>query len=128
MALGYSDAGVALKTEESDTRKKWFRFVAVRADAGLAAPMYPRFRNGSVLLIDRHYCSLAGYRKDEPNLIYALQGRGTYSSVGRNAELQLCLRPERNDYPLDFISVDRKNPLESCIVGRVAHVATETLC
>jgi hypothetical protein len=39
---------------------------------------------------------------------------------------QLCLRPERNDYPLDFICIDRKNPLTSCIVGRVAHVATET--
>jgi hypothetical protein len=39
---------------------------------------------------------------------------------------QLCLRPERNDYPLDFVSIDRKNPLESRIVGRVAHIATET--
>ena len=81
--------------------------------------------NGSVLLIDRHYCSLDGHRKDEPNL-YLI--RKEEVRMVRWVEMQgnqLCLRPERNDYPLDFIHIDKKNPIESCIVGRVAHIATE---
>jgi hypothetical protein len=115
-----------LKAEPPDTRKLWVRFFAVKAGKALSAPMNPRLESGSVLLIDRHYCSLAGHRKDEPDL-YLIRKEDTL--MVRWVEMQstqLCLRPERNDYPLDFISIDRKNPIESCIVGRVAHIATET--
>jgi transcriptional regulator with XRE-family HTH domain len=115
-----------LKALSPDTRTLWVRFVAISADAELAAPMLPVFSKGSVLLVDRHYCSLDAYRKHEPNLYLIRNGE---KCMVRRAEMlgsQLCLRPERNDYPLDFVSIDRKNPLESCIVGRVAHVATET--
>ncbi len=108
-----------------DSRATWVRFVAVRADSALAAPMYPRFENGSVLLVDRHYCSLDEYRKDQLNL-YLIRRDKTF--LVRWVEMhgtQLCLRPESSAYPLDFICTDRKNPLTSCIVGRVAHISTE---
>jgi hypothetical protein len=52
-----------LKALSPDTRTLWVRFVAISADAELAAPMLPVFSKGSVLLVDRHYCSLDAYRK-----------------------------------------------------------------
>jgi hypothetical protein len=114
-----------LKAEPPDTRKLWVRFISVKADRALSAPMSPRLESGSVLLIDRHYCSLEDHRKNEPNL-YLIRKDGVF--MVRWVEMQgtqLCLRPERNDFPLDFISIDRKNPIEFSIVGRVAHIATE---
>jgi transcriptional regulator with XRE-family HTH domain len=115
-----------LKAEPPDTRKLWVRFISVKADKALSAPVSPRLESGSVLLIDRHYCSLEDHRKNEPNLYLIRKDEVCMVRWVEMQRTQLCLRPERNDYPLDFISIDRKNPLESCIVGRVAHVATET--
>jgi plasmid maintenance system antidote protein VapI len=115
-----------LKAAPPEMRKLWVRFIAIKADRALSAPMSPRVESGSVLLIDRHFCSLDKYRNDEPNL-YLINKDGV--CVVRWVEMrgtQLCLRPDRNDYPLDAISINRRNPLESCIVGRVAHIATET--
>jgi transcriptional regulator with XRE-family HTH domain len=115
-----------LKAVPADQRRSWARFVAIRANNALAAQMHPRFSNGSVLLVDRHCCMLTEYRKDGPNL-YMTRKEKVY--MVRWAEMhgtQLCLRPECSKYPLDFICIDRKTTLASCIVGRVAHITTET--
>jgi transcriptional regulator with XRE-family HTH domain len=114
-----------LKADSTDTRKPWIRFVAIRADAALAAPMYPRLSNGSVLLVDRHYCLLSGHQRAEPNL-YMIRKEQTL--MVRWIEMQgsnLSLRPDCGEHPLDFICIDRKHPLTSCIVGRVVYIATE---
>ncbi len=115
-----------LKAETPDTRRLWARFVAVKADRSLSTPMNPRVENGSVLLVDRHYCSLAAYRKDAPNL-YLIRNDGVlmFRRVQAHGTL-LCLRPENSGFPLGFITINPKKPLTSCIVGRVAHIATET--
>jgi transcriptional regulator with XRE-family HTH domain len=125
--IGFTEALLRrLKAEPPDTRKLWVRFISVKADKGLSAPMSPRLENGSVLLIDRHYCSLEDHRKNEPNLYLIRKDEVCMVRWVEMQGTQLCLRPERNDYPLDFISIDRKNPIESSIVGRVAHIGTET--
>jgi transcriptional regulator with XRE-family HTH domain len=115
-----------LKAEPPDTRKLWVRFIAAIADKALSTPMNPRVESGSVLLIDRHYCSLDEHRKNWPNLYLIRKDQTLMVRWVEMLGTQLCLRPERNDCPLDFISIGRKNPIESCIVGRVAHIATET--
>jgi plasmid maintenance system antidote protein VapI len=115
-----------LKAEPPDTRKLWVRFIAVVADRALSTPMNPRVENGSVLLIDRHYCSLDEHRKNWPNLYLIRKDQTLMVRWVEMLGSQLCLRPEDSGFPLDFISIDSKHPLESCIVGRVAHVATET--
>ncbi len=114
-----------LKADAPEKRSAWVRFLVVRADATMAAPMSPRVSNGSVLLVDRHSCSLAGHEKTGQNL-YLI--RKEQMLILRWAEMQddiLCLRPDSSDYPLDFVRIDRKNPLTSCLVGRVVHIATE---
>jgi plasmid maintenance system antidote protein VapI len=114
-----------LHVEESEARAPWVRFVAVRADTAFAAPMYPRFENGSVLLIDRHYCSLVEHRKDQPNLYLIRKEDALMVRWVEMQGTQLCLRPETSKYPLDFVCINKNHPLTSCIVGRVAHIATE---
>jgi len=114
-----------LKADFPETRSSWIRFISIRADATLSEPMHPRVSNGSVLLIDRHHYSLAGHQKHEPNL-YLI--RKEQALMIRWPEMQgdnLCLRPDSSEYPLDFICIDRKHPLTSCIVGRVVHISTE---
>jgi transcriptional regulator with XRE-family HTH domain len=117
-------AKVLLRRSKADTPEKrtaWVRFVAIRADAALAAPMYPRLANNSVLLVDRHCCSLP----DQLSL-FLIRKEQTYKV--RWAEMQgsnLSLRPDSSEYPLDFIPIDRKHPLTSCIVGRVVQITTE---
>jgi len=100
-----------LEPDQADGRAEWVRFIAVRADAKLAAPMYPRIANGSVLLVDRHYCSLNNYRKDEPNIYLIRKGETMMVRWIEVQGKQLCLRPESNSYSLDMVYLDRKNPL-----------------
>ncbi len=114
-----------LEAVPPDTRKLWVRFIAVKADKALSTPMSPRVESGSVLLIDRHYCSLDNHSNDKPNLYLIRKDEVCMVRWVEMQGTQLCLRPERNDYPLDFISINGKNQLESCIVGRLAHVATD---
>jgi transcriptional regulator with XRE-family HTH domain len=114
-----------LSVEPTPARTPWIRFIAIRADAALAAPMYPRFEKGSVLLVDRYCCSLSGHRENGPNMYLV---RKDEAVMVRGAEMMdnlLCLRPDRSEYPLEYIPVARNNPLTSCIVGRVLHIATE---
>jgi transcriptional regulator with XRE-family HTH domain len=120
--LGYAKSLVRpFSVEPTHARALWIRFIAIRADAALAAPMYPRFEKGSVLLVDRYCCSLSG----QPNLYLVRKGREVMVRWAEMMDNLLCLRPDRSEYPLDFIPVARKKPLTSCIVGRVVHIATE---
>ena len=114
-----------LEAEPPEKRTDWVRFIAIKADAVVAAPMHPRLSNGSVVLVDRFYCLPSGHQQAEPNL-YLI--RKEQALMVRWIEMQgsnLSLRPDRSEYPLDFICIDRKHPLTSCIVGRVAHIGTE---
>jgi hypothetical protein len=124
--LGFTKALLRrLKADTPEKRTAWVRFIAIRADAALSAPMSPRLLNDSVFLVDRHYCSLFGYQKDEPNL-YLI--RKEQKLMVRWIEMQgsnLSLRPDCGKHPLDFICIDRKTSLTSCIVGPVVHIGTE---
>lgn len=125
--IGYTKTLVQrIKAEPTNARSPWVRFIAVRADTALAAPMYPRFENGSVLLVDRHHCLFAGDRRDEPKLYLIRKEEALMIRWVELQGTQLCLRPQSSNYPLDFICIDKKNTLTSCLVGRVAYIATET--
>lgn len=123
--LGYTKTLVRrFSVEPTPARLPWVRFIAIMADAALAAPMYPRFEKGSVLLVDRHYCSLSGYREDGTNLYLVRKDEAVMVRWADRMDNLLCLRPDRIEYPLNFVSIDRRNPLTSFIVGRVVHIGT----
>jgi len=124
--LGYANTLLRpFSVEPTHARTPWIRFIAIRADAALAAPMYPRFEKDSVLLVDRYCCSPSGHWGNGPNLYLVRKGEAVMVRWAEMTDDLLCLRPDRGEYPLEFISVDRKNPLTSCIVGRVVHIVTE---
>jgi hypothetical protein len=56
----------------------WERFLAIRADAQQAAAMEPLVSTGAIVVLDRHYNSLAPYRAHQPTL-YAVRSGAALS-------------------------------------------------
>ena len=115
-----------LKPESEGDRSAWERFVAIKADTLEGMSMYPRTAPGAILLLDRHYNSLAPYRKTEAN-IYAIRKDGS-CKIGYVEALghQLMLRPHNLAHPIDVITLaDGEKPGDH-IVGRVCHISTDT--
>lgn len=113
---GYLDH---LPTRRSPDRRSWERFIAIRASYLQAEAMVPVIVPHAILVIDRHYNSLAPYRPPMPS-IYAVQ-LGS-AMLFRYATLQgrnVVLRPHKIEYPIELIEITPQESAGSCIVGRV---------
>src|SRR5207302_8855023 len=106
-------------------RSDWRRFVLIKVDARDGMSMYPRLLPGATVLIDRHYNSLAPYRRGEQNM-YAVRKDGvcTVKYVER-ADRNLVLRPHNQAYPVDLLPIEEGKTYADLIIGRVCHVAIE---
>ena len=115
-----------LRADMASPRDDWRRFVLVKVDERDGMSMYPRLLPGSTVLIDRHYNSLAPYRKNDKNM-YAVRKEGgcTIKYVDQDGR-NLVLRPHNHDYPSRVIDMEEGKGAEDYIVGRVCHVAIET--
>ena len=115
-----------LRSATEGMRDGWQRFVLVKVDARDGMSMYPRLLPGAMVLIDRHYNSLAPYKKGEPNM-YAVRKDGgcTVKYVEVDGE-NLVLRPHNQAYPVSVIDVEEGKTVSDYIVGRVCHVSIET--
>lgn len=101
------------------------RYVAVRADAQQAAAMDPLIAPGAILVIDRHYHSLAPYHAHRRTL-YAVRAGG--GLVLRYVEFDggtLILRPLAMGVPVQMITPGAKETPADYIVGRVCVVVSE---
>jgi SOS-response transcriptional repressor LexA len=107
-------------------RDGWQRFVLVKVDARDGMSMYPRLLPGAMVLIDRHYNSLAPYKKGEPNM-YAVRKDGgcTVKYVEVDGDT-LVLRPHNQAYPVSVMRIEEGRTVSDYIVGRVCHVSIET--
>jgi hypothetical protein len=115
-----------LKQEVEGDRKGWERFVIIKGDAQGGMRMYPRTMPGATLLLDRHYNSLAPYRRGESN-IYAVRTDGAcIISYVETADGHLILRPHNPAYPIVVITMEDSKKPSDYIVGRVCHVGIET--
>ena len=114
-----------LRASPQGDRSAWLRFVLIKLDPKDAASMYPRLRRGALLLLDRHYNSLAPYRKGELNL-YAVLKNDTcavrYVEVAGN---QLLLRPHNYSSPTEVVIIEAGKPPADYLVGRVCYVGME---
>lgn len=100
-------------------RKAWLRFVAIQVSAADAAAMSPILLPDALVVLDRHYNSLAQYRPDRPNL-YAV--RSNAHLVIRYADFQasrLVLRPHNRDAPMELLEMDGDRTPGDFIAGRV---------
>ena len=115
-----------LRARVSPLRKSWERFVAVRVSAQEAQPMEPLILPDAIVLLDRHYDSLVGYRANRPSL-FAVNHNGKL--VLRYVDFltgRLVLRPYNHAYPVDLLDVREDDSPRRLIAGRAALVLNET--
>ncbi len=109
----------------SPRRVEWHRFVAIRADAQQSAAMDPMIAPGSIVVLDRHYNSLAPYRAHQKT-VYAV--RSGASLVLRFVEFDdgtLILRPLSMLFPVQLLGLGSHESPADYLVGRVCLVIAE---
>lgn len=109
----------------SPAREHWRRFVAVRAEAQHAAAMKPHLAPGAVVILDRHYTSLALYRANQPNIYAVRSGDSLQLRFAEFYDDQLILRPSNIAFPVQLQSVDRDQSPSDLIIGRACLVFNE---
>ncbi|MGC2164004.1 MAG: helix-turn-helix domain-containing protein [Silvibacterium sp.] len=114
-----------LRPRRTLARRDWQRFLAVRLSAAQSRPMDPVLYAGSVVVLDRHYNSLAPNQPSRPN-IYAVNVANTlvfrYVSYEAN---RLILRPHALDSPVELLRLGADESPSACIVGRVCIAIAE---
>ena len=121
-----SGALQATRARTSVARRAWQRFVAVRVSAGDAQAMDPLLLPDALVVLDRHYNSLAPYRAERPTL-YAVRNGGHLTL--RYAEFlanRLALRPHSLTFPVDLIEIDEDATPNELIAGRVVLILNQT--
>jgi transcriptional regulator with XRE-family HTH domain len=115
-----------LPVRRSLARRAWERFVAVRISGAQALPMDPVLRVGSLVVLDRHYNSLATLHPPLPNLYGVRSGnqllfRHVVFESGR-----LVLRPRALEYPVEVIELTPHETPADLLIGRVCLCISET--
>ncbi len=103
----------------STRRADWQRFLAIRVDTEQAAAMSPLLTRGTVVVLDRHYISLAPFRAAQPNL-YAVRSGSTL--LLRFVDLDgsnLILRPLSLEHPIQVLPLLAPFSLADFLVGRI---------
>ncbi len=109
----------------SPAQEFWRRFVAVRSDLEQASAMEPLIAPGAVVILDRHYTSLALYRSGQRNL-YAVRcaSRVLLRFADFDQDL-LILRPNVTAFPVRLLPVGPRRSPSDFIIGRVCLVFNE---
>ncbi len=115
-----------MRAEMASERGNWQRFVLLKADKASGAAMRPRLGQGAMLLIDRHYNSLQSYRRHEPNVYVVKSGPNWQVRYVELQGSQLTLRPENQECGLGYIQLGKGETFANYVVGRVAHISSET--
>ena len=103
----------------SGRRAEWQRFLAIRVDTEQAAAMSPLLARGTVVVLDRHYVSLAPFRTSQPNL-YAVKSGNTL--LLRFVDLDgsnLILRPLSLEHPIQVLPLIAPFSLADFLIGRI---------
>ena len=114
-----------MRTRASSSRRAWQRFVAVRILAGDALPMEPLVQPEAIVLIDRHYTSLASYRPNRPNLYAVRHGAHLTLRYVDFLSNRLVLRPHNIAFPVDLIEIKSTESPGDLLAGRVALILNE---
>jgi hypothetical protein len=114
-----------LKDEMIGDRRGWERFVIIKLDAQAGMSMYPRTMPGSAVLLDRHYNSMAPYRKGDTTMFAVRKNGSCMIRYVEAADNQLVLRPHNPAFPIEMLTLEAGQKLANRIVGRVCHVGNE---
>jgi hypothetical protein len=103
----------------------WQRFLAIRADAQQAAAMDPMIAVGAIVVLDRHYNSLAPYRALQRTIFAVRCGAGLVLRYVEFDDGRLILRPLSAAFPVQLLALGAHETPADYIVGRVCVVVSE---
>ena len=115
----------ATRVQPSTPVAPWQRFIALRADAQQSAAMAPIVAPGAIVVLDRHYTSLAPYRAHQPNLYAVRCGAALLLRFVDFDEGRLILRPYSRAFPVQLLPLAAHEFPADYIVGRVCLVFSE---
>lgn len=113
------------RTRVYSRRANWQRFVALRVDAQQAAPLDPLLFPGSVVIIDRHYNSLAPYHSRQANIYAVRCGASLLLRFVELDDARLIVRPYSVTFPVQLIPIAAHETPADYLVGRVCLVMSE---
>jgi hypothetical protein len=106
-------------------RRTWERFVGVRVTAHQALPMDPVLRLGSIVVLDRHYNSLAPLRPPHPNLYAVRAGTQLLFRHVTFESSRLVLRPRALAYPIELMELAAQESPSDLLIARVCLCISE---
>jgi len=109
----------------SPAQEFWRRFVAIRTDTQQAAAMEPLFTPEAIVILDRHYTSLALYRSSQRNLYAVRCGSALQLRYVDFDDSRLILRPNSTAFPVQLLPVKPGQSPSDLIVGRVCLVLND---
>jgi hypothetical protein len=110
----------------SKTRQvKWDRYVAIRADAQQAAAMDPMIAPGAIVVLDRHYNSLAPYRAHQRTIYAVRNGAALGLRFVEFDDGRLILRPLSILFPVQLLALASHETPADYLAGRVCMVISE---
>ena len=115
----------SLHTRASNSRRAWQRFVAVRIPAADAQAMDPLVLPEAIVLIDRHYNSLAPYRPNRPNVYAVRHGSHLMPRYADFLANRLVLRPHNNVFSVELMEVGPDETPGDLLAGRIALILNE---
>jgi hypothetical protein len=116
---------VSFPARRAVSHRSWERFVAVRVSAAQALPMDPVLRIGSIVVLDRHYNSLAAWRPPNLNLYGVRAGTQMLFRHVAFESNRLVLRPRALEYPIEVIELAPEDSPSDLLVGRVCLCISE---
>ena len=114
-----------IRARAANQRRTWQRFVAVRISAEDAPPMEPLILPEALVLIDRHYNSLAPYRPNRPNVLAVRVDARLMLRYVDYISSRLVLRPHNLNSPVDLIELEPGQAPSDLLLGRVALILNE---
>ncbi len=105
-------------------RSSWQRFIDVQVGAREGMSMYPRLLPGAFVLVDRHYNSLASYRRSERNMYAVVHGGHCYLRYVEEKPGHLVLVAENHNYTTQALPLVGKSTSDY-IVGRICSIYIE---
>ena len=110
-------------------RAHWQRFVAIRPDRPQIVAMMPLFATGCVVVIDRHYNSLAHSgpvgQTDTPTLYAVRYGASLLLRIVEFDSGHLILRAFAMDCPTQLIPLATTETLADYLLGRICIILSE---
>jgi hypothetical protein len=101
------------------------RFVAIRTDAQQSAAMEPLLSTGAIVILDRHYNSLAPYRAHQRTLYAVRSGPALLLRYLESGAGNLILRPCSMAFPIQILPLAHHESPADYIVGRVCLILSE---